>query len=115
MTKTQEVESIPPYAWFEEFFQGRVMPKTCKDMGDCEGFYSWLAANDPALYNQIEEADTEINSLWLSRSEQQSFKDACTKWYDLLMKAKRAFDAWKLKQREAVLNAGRQEGLPLAG
>lgn len=138
LTKTEETESIPPHAWYENFYRDIVLPRVAKGLHMTEirtvhlvfssvetstaaadpvqsdpDFISWLAVNDPALYNRIEEADTAVNSLWLSRAEKQSFKDACTTWYNLLLEAKKGFDDWKKKQQEAAVLAGRQEGLQL--
>lgn len=110
---TEEIVHIPPYSWYENFFQERVLAKVATDMGDCTGFCSWLAENDPALAIRIQEAELEMNSLWMSRADRESFKGACKTWYNLLMEAKKGFDAWKGKQQEALLNVGRQEALAI--
>ena len=71
-------------------------------MGDCEGFFSWLAEHDPGLYNRIEEAQGLIDTLWLSYADKEPFKDACRGWFDLLMEGKKRFVAWKAKQIEEL-------------
>jgi len=88
-----------PLAWYENYFD-RAFTKICKDMGECEGFFSWLAEYEPVLYLRLEEAWDLISTLWLSRAEQQSFKDACKSWYTLLMEAKKGFDAHKMRKLE---------------
>ena len=93
------LDTAIPLKWYEDYFN-RVFPKTCKDMGDCEGVFSWLLENEPALSLRIEEAWELINTLWLSRAEQGSFKDACKSWYTLLMEAKKGFEAHKMKKVE---------------
>jgi len=93
-------ESETPFTWYENYFKDRVLPKICKDMGECAGVFSWLAENDPALSIRIAEAWELINSLWLNRSEKESFKDACKSWYMLLMEAKKGFEVWKVNRLE---------------
>ena len=110
---TEDFTSIPPYAWYENYFQDRVLKTTATDMGECEGFCSWLAENDPALYNRIKEVESDLNSLWLSRGDMDSFKGMCKTWYKLLMEGRKGFDAHKAKKREEALNVGRQEALAI--
>jgi hypothetical protein len=101
-------------AWFENFFQNRVLPRACVDMGEeCQGFFSWMAANDPELYARIQQAEDEINSLWHPEASRESFKAACKVWYGLLMEAKQKFEAWKSRQREQAANVGKQEAMAL--
>ena len=97
MTPAPDPKETP---WHESFFSGRALVKVCNEMGECAGFFSWLAEHDPALYNRIEEAWDLINCLWLSQAETGPFKDACKSWYILLMEAKKGFEAWKAKQAE---------------
>jgi hypothetical protein len=89
-----------PCAWYETFYRDRVLVKVCNEMGDCQGFFCWLAEQAPELYNRINASENEIDSLWLNRSDKESFKAACKSWYGLLMEAKKGFDAWKVKQME---------------
>lgn len=111
MQKTEELQHFPPYAWYEDYYQ-RVISKVEKDIGEeCDGFCLWMAQNAPELYVKIQESDTEVNSLWLSRGEQAAFKAVCKTWFLLVMDAHKGFVAWKAKQREALLNAGKQEVL----
>jgi hypothetical protein len=106
-----ELKDRPPYAWYDNYFSSRVMPKISAEMEDCGGLFSWLADHDPAQYNKIEEAWTELNSLWQSQGAQNAFSAACKTWYTLLIEAKQGFDTWKRKQQEAELTVGRQERL----
>lgn len=101
-------------AWYENFFENRVLPKACKDMGEyCQGFFTYLVENDPGLYNRITAAQDHIGSLWLSRADRESFKAACKTWYSLLMEAKQGFEARKIRQREAAASVGKQEAMEL--
>ncbi len=107
--------SVAEWDWYESFYRMRVLPKVCKEMGECEGFFLWLAEYAPDMYVRISAADEEINSLWLSRAEKESFKDACKRWFNLLMEAKKRFDVWKMQQREKVLLSGKQELMVMRG
>lgn len=101
-------------SWFENFFANRVLPRTGKDMGEeCQGFFAWLADQEPELYRRIQSAESEINSLWHPEADRDSFKTACKTWYNLLMEAKQAFEAWKFKQKEAAALVGKQETLAI--
>lgn len=106
-------ESLPPYAWYENFFKDRVLTKVCEDMGECDGFLPYMAEQAPELYARIKVAENELDSLWLSRADKESFKAACKSWYNLLMEAKKGHAAYKAKKLEAALNVGRQEALAI--
>ncbi len=108
---TVDIASLPEISFYENFYRNRVLPKACKEMGECEGFFLWLAEYAPDMYARISAADEEINSLWLSQAEKEPFKDACKRWYNLLMEAKKGFYVWKMQQREKVLLAGKQESM----
>ena len=82
-------------------------------MGECWGFYEYLAEQAPELYNKIKAAEKDIDSLWLNRAEKKSFMAACKAWYSLLMEAKKGHDAFTAKKREEALNVGRQEAMAL--
>lgn len=105
----EELQSTPPFEWYETYIKTRVMPKLSADMGDCQGFFEWLGEKDPELYNKITAALDELSTLILSRADRKSFEEACRVWYFLLMEAKKGFEAWKAKEREQVLLAGKQE------
>lgn len=108
---TDELQATPP--WCENFFQERVLPKIGKEMGECQGFFSYLAEQNPKLYARIQAADTEIHSLWHPETDHESFKAACKTWYNLLMEAKQGFEAWKFKQKQDAELVGKQEALSL--
>jgi hypothetical protein len=108
-----EVPTITPYEWYQHFYEQRVMPKVCKDMeaGGCDGFFQYLAEHMPELYNKIKDAENDLESLWLSRGDKDAFRGACKTWYNLLMDAKKGFEAWKAKERAAAAQVGQQEAL----
>ena len=102
-----------PFTWYESFFIDRVLAKVVKDMGDCEGFFEWLAECAPELYTKIKAAERDIDSLWLSHASKESFNTACLTWYKLLMEARTGFDQWKASKAEEQAKAGMQEAFPL--
>jgi len=100
--------------WFENFFHNRVLPRAGKDMGEeCQGFFAWLADQEPELYRRIQTADNEICSLWHPEADHEAFKAACKTWYNLLMEAKTGFEVWKVKQRQDAESVGKQETMGL--
>ncbi len=99
-----------PVSWYENFFYNRVLPKVCKEMETVgSDFYSWMAEQAPEFYCKINEAEKEINSLWLGEADHESFKGACKTWYNLLLEAKTGYEDWKAKQLREQQLAGRQE------
>ncbi len=104
---------VAEWDWYESYYSTRVMPKVCGEMEACEGLFPWLAENDPGLYGRISAAEKEIDSLWLSRSEKESFKAACRVWYGLLLEAKKGLEEWRVNEREKVLMVGRQERMAM--
>lgn len=109
-----DIAALTPISWYENFFSNRVKPKVCKDMETVgSDFYPWMAEQAPDLYIKINKAEEEINSLWLSQAEKKSFNDACRTWRDLLLEAKKGYEAWKAKQLEETRLSGRQEALAM--
>ncbi len=101
-----------PISWYQNFFSNRVLPKVCKDMETVgSDFYPWIEEQAPELYIRINRAWEEVDSLWLSQAEKDSFKAACKTWYELLLEAKKGYEEWKRKQLQELQLAGQQESL----
>lgn len=114
MTKTADMPTVTLYSWYQNFYETRVLRKVFKEMASVErDFYPWLAEHGPELYGKITEADDEVQSLWKSQADKESFMSACGSWYKLLKEAKEAYVAWKARQREAALNVGKQEAMKM--
>ena len=109
----EELQSTPPFAWYEDYFSGRAMPKVLKEMESVgSDFYTWMLEHRPDLYAKISDVETnEIESLWISRGDKDSFKGACRTWYNLLIEGRTEYLAWKAREREAAVLSGKQEGL----
>jgi len=106
--------TIPAAEWdFYQSYFDRALAKTLKDMDGCEGIFAWLGEGVPELYAKISAADDEINALWLSRGEKEAFKDACRRWYALLLEAKKGFEAYTIRRRGEALLVGRQEKMAM--